>query len=231
MLLMVRKSHYLLSSVITCLTFISTLDAYDYKKHIPEEYRQFLTDNDQDDKNDVFQKEEHYGPFHLADKKVHKLKINGPASLEHVKVKDNLIVNGPATLENVDVNKNLIVHGPLDSINCTIHTLDVMGPVSMRDSVIKKKAKIYGPLDAVGTKFEHTIEIASDSISLEDTKAHAIRILKNSSKRQKPQKLILKGNSIIHSDITFESGHGIVIVSKNATIKGKVKGAKVEYFG
>lgn len=227
-----RTAFYLSKTALLSLLLTSSLDAYDYKKHIPEEYRKYVPGGDSaTDIKDGFLKEEYYGPVHFTDKKAKKLTINGPTTLSYVEVKESLVVNGPASLDHAQVKERLVVHGPLDASSCTIHALEVMGPVNLTDSVIKKKAKIYGPLDAIDSQFRHDLEIASDTLSLENTEAHTIHILKDGNDVHKQQKLILKKGTVIHSNIVFESGHGIVIVSKGVTIKGKVRGAKIEHFG
>lgn len=227
-----RTAFYLSKTALLSLLLTSSLDAYDYKKHIPEEYQKYVPGGDSDvDIKEGSLNEEYYGPVHFTDKKTKKLKINGPASLSYVEVKENLIVNGPASLDHAQVKERLVVHGTLDASTCTIHALEVMGPVNLTNSVVMKKAKIFGPLDAIDSQFKHDLEITSDTLSLENTEAHSIHILKNGNDVNKQQKLILKKGTVIHSNITFESGHGIVVVSKGVKIKGKVRGAKIEHFG
>jgi hypothetical protein len=187
--------------------------AYDYKRHIPEEFRHFVPDDGAEDRS-----EDHKD---VAEK-------YGPADYRK-RTFSTLTVYGPTTLHHVDIKNTLKVHGPLDAHHTTIHHLEVMGPVNCTHTTVEAESILYGPLDAEHSKFRGPLRIATNELTLKHSDVSAITLIHNDTHHKRTQKVHLHRGTVVHGDIVFEDGDGIVIAHKGAKIIGNVIGGVIKH--
>ena len=178
------------------------------------------------------------GTTHLHDRNYQVITINGPANLEKVKA-SSLIVNGPLQFSDISVESSAEIHGPVvnskngvfkdlkiigpingEKIIC--ESLVVMGPVIISDLEVKEKMQVIGMMNVKRASIKD-LEVTSDKINLTDSKIRNIIVNKNNDK---VQKLILD-RIIVSGDISFESGKGMIELSRDSKIAGKITGAIV----
>lgn len=180
--------------------------------------------------------EEFNGPTSLTMKIFDTLKVNGPAKLELVKAA-RLEVNGPLEFSRLDVKENAEIHGPFKGFKGMFDILSVKGPVSV-DHLIANEFIIEGPLTATSLEVrkrlsvkgpveitEGTLDrlvVEGKKIVLDKVKVNEIHIKDTESKAV----LLLKGNSKVEGNVTFESGDGEVKLESGSRINGSVHGGK-----
>lgn len=164
--------------------------------------------------------------------------IVGPATLKQVKA-TSLAITGPLKFTKIEVEKNAVITGPVSGKDGKFSSLSITGPLTGEDILceelhvtgfvnithlkVSKASTIIGSLTATKSSFQD-LTITADDVVLDSSTVQTITMRKNTDKQQV---LTLKGDTIVHGDITFESGKGKIIESKNVKIKGKVKGAVV----
>ncbi len=182
------------------------------------------------------------GDVNLINSKLETITVKGNQSFKNSQFKsltaygtlnfDNIIIDETLKVDGAANGKILAckafhVNGALNVQNLKSSEAIVKGAFNGEDVVITGKTIIEGELNAKNSSFQD-IEIKSTKSSLDDSTAH--NILVNPTKN-KPQKIILKGNTVISGDIVFEAGDGEVHVGDKVKIKGHVKGAKVIHDG
>ncbi|MBX9697012.1 MAG: hypothetical protein K2X98_00710 [Alphaproteobacteria bacterium] len=199
--------------LFACCFLAEQSEAYDYKRHIPEEFRHFAPDDGADDKS-----EDHKD---VAEK-------YGPAEYRK-RTFSTLTVSGPTTLHYVDIKNTLKVHGPLDAHHTTMGRLEVMGPVNCSHTIVEAGSTVFGPLYAEHSNFRGHLRIATNELTLKHSDVSAIRLIHNDANHKRTQKVHLHRGTVVHGDITFEDGDGIVITHTGAKIIGNVIGGVIKH--
>lgn len=193
------------------------------------------------------------GPIELSTQDFKTLNINGASTLHAIKA-DALAVTGPLDFIKLKVKGkteilgpcrgvdgefgDLIIHGPLDGTKMSAENLRVDGAVALEDFDIKGKVNINGPLKAKVGRFKD-INTVNTPVALYDVSVNNIHVKKDSGKISndpennegygKNNEIKLAGKTIVHGNITFESGDGIVFIrDKTAQFKGKIIGGKIK---
>ncbi|ARN85220.1 hypothetical protein [Candidatus Nucleicultrix amoebiphila] len=249
------KINNIFKSLVLTIALVSyghCVNAYakeDFKKYIPQEYRHYVPDTDGfkseefdfdedfdfSDNEDLEKKEKNnprssqvdYGPRSYSHRSFDDLKIYGPATLENIIVKSNISVYGPLSGHKIQT-KSLNVQGPLKIVDLKADTVEVNGPVSLTKALVTSDIIINGPLNAKNSEFKGTIDIATNKMRLIDSIGETILIRKNSKLHQKTQVVFLEGKTVIHKNISFEQGKGVVVLGKHVVLKGKVIGGKIK---
>lgn len=137
----------------------------------------------------------------------------------------HLDVAGKVTLRGTNVLGNTHIAGILKASNATLNDLELAGKVKLVASQVQGAARISGLLVSCNSNFSHKLNVSSDYTRLEKTTLPAIRI----SAGGHEQVLYLANNSFIKGDVTFESGHGMVLVDQTSQVVGRVKGGYINY--
>jgi len=130
--------------------------------------------------------------------------INGAANLSDQAL-DQLTVNGALHASDLAVNR-LCVNGAVDLDDCSIVT-----------------AEINGALKANDTNFGGQLTIAG-AVQLKDCQAHDIVV------KDMPAfggEIALRGDTIVHGTIVFNSGKGKVIIYNGAQAVGAIVGGEI----
>jgi len=117
-----------------------------------------------------------------------------------------------------------IYFGPVLCGNGVMSDLTVRGgPVVMNGTTVDNQTNIAGPLAATDSKFAGLLTIATDILTLSNSKAANITI----KSVAKTQSLYLKEGTVISGDVTFQGDNGTVYLSGNSKVDGKVIGGKI----
>lgn len=176
-------------------------------------------------KEEQMQSDMYFGPTYLENKTLNNISIAGPAIFEGVTLTGNATLMGPVKMRDSKMN-DLQVTGPFNASKVVVKKLTVNGPVRFERVTVDGLATINGPLTAEESNFKNTLSIATDKMSLDHCMAENIEVRKNSKWFEKPQRVFLTNKTVVKGDIVFEAGNGVVVISKEATHKGKVIGGK-----
>lgn len=138
---------------------------------------------------------------------------------------DNVVAYGVATLNDTTVLQKTDVSGTLTATDANLNMVNSKGNTTLQKTTVNGSNHFFGGLQTNGSTFKKTLTISSTSVTLTDTKTVDVSL--GDIKPVVTQELYLKGNTLINGDITFKQGHGIVYLSGNAQISGKVSGGKV----
>jgi hypothetical protein len=138
---------------------------------------------------------------------------------------DNLTVNGSLNFFNLTIKDKLQVNGSAGGKTLICNTIKINGSLNGENITINGEAKINGGLSVLNSSLQD-IKISSNNIVLNNSKANNIIINKQSDKN-KVQKLLLKGKTIIYGNIIFESNNGEIYLDSAAEINGKITGGNI----
>ena len=153
----------------------------------------------------------------------------------------SLNLKGSHSIENITVKEDATVDGYFFASNCTFNTLNATGLLILEQSNIQQlnatgsailgevevnsKSSIRGPLVAINSIFKDTITVTASEMEFENTSTCNIVIKDDHT--EKGQTVHLKGSTVIHGNIVFESENGQVFFDDHARLNGKVKGGVV----
>jgi hypothetical protein len=138
----------------------------------------------------------------------------------------NIVCYGPVILKDTTVSGNMKVAGSLKADNATIGSITVDGTVSIESSRVKGSTNIVGTLSASGVEFMKDVSIVSDTVTLNNSKLDGS--LKVTSEQTKP-KLVLECGTIIAGNVTFDSKSGVVSMTGDAAVQGKIINGSQEF--
>lgn len=148
--------------------------------------------------------------------------FNGPTTCEKGEV-DSITVNGPLTIKGTTI-QNLLVNGTVTSNSGDVNYATINGPIDANRSKFNN-IKVNGVLSSKNSEFS-SISMQGDSNFTDSTVLKNITISKDIDSKNS-LKTYLYQNTIIHGDIIFQNGEGVVYKSSSATISGKVYNGKV----
>jgi hypothetical protein len=165
----------------------------------------------------------------------------GPASLQETTVTGDVHIAGPikafqstigsmdiagmAELDASTVQGKASVAGMLKAHKSILKVVQVAGGADLKKTTIKGDAKIAGSLLAVDSRFERNVDVYSDSIRLKSSEVKGDLLVK--SKHEKPVVTLVCG-SHVGGSITFSDVAGVVKVSPNSSVSGKINNGITE---
>ena len=141
----------------------------------------------------------------------------------------SISANGPVTMTDTIVEQTAQVNGDLTAEKVTFGSLTVNGKVTLHTVLVKGSTVISGDLSAQKTTFQDTLTISTNTVQLADCHTADLIIDNSGDGIVSPQILHLSEGSIVDGDVTFKAGDGIVRMSPDSKITGKVIGGKVVY--
>jgi hypothetical protein len=139
---------------------------------------------------------------------------------------DTLEISGTVALNGTMVLQRLQVNGSVAATNSQIGELQVDGQAALSHCIVKDQCTVSGSLKGSFSTFEKALTLTSDNSSFDTCTLVSIQVLK--SKDNVMQTIELKGKTMLAGMISFESGNGQVIASKECPIKeAQVTGGKL----
>lgn len=198
------------------------------------------------------------GSANLQNQTFTSLTVNGRLEFAKLTVKEKLHVNGSASGGGLE-SKKVIINGSGDIKKSTLGSLGVNGSGSLEDvhitqnliingSATAQKFSVAGSTHVWGDcRFTRatlqSVQLNSSRATFSDSSMTSVYVKKLHTsywtklleqifgeKTQTQQVLILKDNTIVSDDVSFESGKGEIHVYDTSEVKGKVSGAKVFHF-
>ncbi|MEN9946235.1 MAG: hypothetical protein RLZZ293_621 [Pseudomonadota bacterium] len=179
------------------------------------------------------------GFLNLTQSKVTTLNSRGDNTIDN-SIFDTLDSRGKTKLTNIKAI-NLVAAGQVNLAKSTVANVDIQGDGQINDSSltnlqcngecvlkqtkIAQQMHIRGSLTMINSSAE-SIQINAKQINLSNSNIkHDIVILKNNQQNQ-PQYLSIDGGQV-DGNIIFMTNQGIVTLSHNPLIRGKIIGAKL----
>jgi hypothetical protein len=154
------------------------------------------------------------------------LKGSGENSYKNMTI-PSIKYEGILKLSNMIISGPVSVNGELKVLSSHMHSLKVDGDAKMEKSTVSGNTVIDGLLKAISCCFQGLLSIRSSYVVLEHSDLQSITVKQNSSRHDREQQLLLKGTTIVHGDIRFETGQGKVFLSNEARVYGQIFGAEV----
>ena len=140
-------------------------------------------------------------------------------------VKAQINTNGNVTLDKIQVIGDTTIRGQLFATGVQFSSLNIYGNAILKETFVGKQAKILGFLQARKSEFKEIITIFANNAKFTACRLQSI-IVTNSQLTE--HKIELLEGSVVLGNIEFKSGDGIVYLSENAQIHGKVLGGIVK---
>jgi cytoskeletal protein CcmA (bactofilin family) len=138
----------------------------------------------------------------------------------------SVICYGPAVLKQTIVGGNIKVVGPLTARNVVARSLSVNGTADVENSDIQGPVDITGYLQAYNCHFLKGMTVNSDNILLNHTVITG-DVTVNSSATKPTIKLLC--SSSITGTLTFGGIAGVIQVSDDSTLQGKIHNGTMEF--
>lgn len=137
-----------------------------------------------------------------------------------------VICFGPAILNNTSVRGNIKVVGPLTARGVQAKSLQVTGSAEVHDTQIAAAVEITGYLQSYGSHFYTTLTVEGDQLFLDHTIIGGDVTM--TSNVNKPI-ITLQCNSSITGNVTFGGVAGVLQVSDDSAMQGKVNNGTLEF--
>lgn len=177
-----------------------------------------------------------YGATSLKEIDFSAIDVKGSLSGKKLHIKDSAVIKGASAIKKSKIGK-LEVHGALHIKKSELNELLVKGSCKMKELTIETTCEIHGAVHAEKltvkgdtivcgscTIEESTLkdlQYSGNDILLKDVELHNLLIKKPSNK--KTQKIILKGETIIHGTITLEENRATIDAEESVTITDGIK--------
>ena len=131
----------------------------------------------------------------------------------------SLQINGYVNLNGTTITNLLQVNGSLTANQARIGEMQVFGQASLNNCIVKNKSIVTGSLNAFLSIFTNEVTLASDNSIFDSCSIASVHV--RNTKNNVPQRIELKGKTMVMGLITFESGTGQVIASPDSQISAK----------
>lgn len=139
---------------------------------------------------------------------------------------DSAHVDGALTLQGTKVKGEVFVNGMLSAVGVEMESLQVNGDASVKDTIINKDVIINGFAFFQHCTVKGTVLTASEKIVMVASQITGDVVMRKTTNPKEFQVLNLSKGTKIDGSVTFESGNGKIIMSKDSKITGVTKGAR-----
>ncbi|VVC76786.1 hypothetical protein AQUSIP_21130 [Aquicella siphonis] len=138
----------------------------------------------------------------------------------------SVVCYGPTVLKQTTVTGDIKVTGALQAENISARALLIEGSVDLRDSQISGSVNITGSLNADHVEFQKGVAVESDSVILSHTKVNGLMTVTST---QKNPYLQVQCSSVITGSVLFDGKAGVVQVTGDSLVQGKVVNGSLEF--
>lgn len=138
----------------------------------------------------------------------------------------SVVCYSPAVLRQTTVTGGIKVTGSLQAESITARDLTVEGAVSISDSSITGAVNITGTLNADHVVFKQGVAVESDTIALNHSQIGGLLTVTSLTNSPTIQ---LQCNSVIKGSVLFDGKAGIVQVTNDSSVQGKVVNGSLEF--
>lgn len=138
----------------------------------------------------------------------------------------SVICYGPTVMKQTIVTGNIRVAGSLQADNVSANNLMIDGPLNIKNSYIKGSVNVTGNFFADHVEFKQGLAIAADDIVLSNSKVNGLMTI--TSKENNPY-LQVQCQSLITGSVLFDGKAGVVQVTGDSLVQGKVVNGSLEF--
>lgn len=132
----------------------------------------------------------------------------------------NITLHGPANVEKCMFLGATTLMGMLTASDSVFEELAMSGVCELKNTIISGILSLKGLLRAENSTF-NTIEASTTALTLKNSVVENIII---QASEVTPQYVYLKNNSCVHGNVIFKGGDGIVMVTPDSKVHGKIIG-------
>lgn len=130
---------------------------------------------------------------------------------------------GFVKMNGTQVENHTQINGSLRALNIVLTSLTVNGEATIKNSVVNGEATINGSLTAKNSKFLSGLTLVSHHAILDSCELQDLVF-----KKTNPTAHVLKlFNTVVHGNVKFEDGNGVIYLCKGSKITGSVAGGKI----
>lgn len=153
--------------------------------------------------------------------------VVGPFSFNNLEVKNDAEMIGKTEQSQNGKFKNLVITGSFSADNVKCEQLKAVGLIEISHLEVKENTEVSGFL-AVRQGHLENIVVRGLEMDLKDVEVNNIIFKEDVIEPEAQQVLKLSGDTVVHGDITFKNGKGIIQMSSNAKIEGHTYGASIQ---
>lgn len=139
---------------------------------------------------------------------------------------DSVVCYGPTVMNDTTVRGDIKVTGSLKAKNISAQNVIVEGSAEISDAKIMGSVNIVGSLTAMNVEFLKGVAVESDAVLLNHTVVNGLVTITSS---QKSPVLQVQCSSALNSAVLFSGKAGVVQITGDAYLKGKVANGAVQF--
>jgi cytoskeletal protein CcmA (bactofilin family) len=139
---------------------------------------------------------------------------------------DSVICNSPTVMKDTTVRGDIKVTGSLSAKNINAQNVEVEGNTDISDSKIMGNVQIKGSFSANNVQFQKGVAVESESIMLNHSTVNGLMTITSD---QNTPYLQMQCSSVISGSVLFSGKAGIVQITGESLIKGKVVNGSMEF--
>lgn len=136
----------------------------------------------------------------------------------------NLTCYGPTTLKDTTITGQAIIAGDLKASNAILNSLQMTGAAEFNSTQILGEAFIAGWLTASHSAFKNKLNVTADKVTLNASTIEGDVVM---TAGEKAPILELSCYSHVEGSVKFVGKSGVVYLSKNSIVHGKIVNGKV----
>lgn len=138
----------------------------------------------------------------------------------------SVICYGPTVLKQTTVSGNIKVTGSLQAENISVQDIVVEGAVDIKNSQVTGSVNIVGSLMSDHVEYKKGVAVTSDKITLNHSTINGLMTV---TSQQNSPYLQVQCSSVITGSVFFDGKAGVVQVTGDSIVKGKVVNGSLEF--
>lgn len=138
----------------------------------------------------------------------------------------SVVCYGPTVLKQTTVNGDINISGSLTAENISARSLMIEGDVELKNSQITGTVNITGSLDAEYVQFSQGVAVEADTVILNHSKVNGLMTITSNDKNPYLQ---LQCGSVITGSVLFDGKAGVVQITGDSLVQGKVVNGSQEF--
>lgn len=141
-------------------------------------------------------------------------------------VVDEVVCYGPTVMKGTTVKGDIKVTGPFQANNISAKNLVIEGPVEISNSQIAGSVKTAGEFSADHVEFKKGVAVTANNVVLNHSVVNGLMTI---TSNQKTPYLQVQCSSVITGAVLFDGKAGVVQITGESLVKGKVVNGAMEF--
>lgn len=138
----------------------------------------------------------------------------------------SVICYGPTVMKETHVAGDIKVTGSLQAENISVRGVQVEGSLDLKNSQVSGAVNVSGDFSADHVQFAQGVAVSATKIMLNNSKVNGLMTI--TSTKDSPT-LQVQCNSVITGSVLFSGKAGLIQVTGDSLIKGKVVNGSLEF--